>query len=74
MKALMVLVGLGVLLSLCWPLALLAVILWPLFWLVSLPFRLLSVVIGAAIALLEAVLYLPARLLGFRGRSMGRGH
>jgi hypothetical protein len=71
-KALMVLVALGALAVLCWPLAVLAVILWPLLWLLSLPFRLLSVAFGAVFALLEAILYLPARLLGFRGRPLGR--
>jgi hypothetical protein len=51
------------LLVVCWPLALLAVILFPLFWLAILPFRLLAIVVGAAFALIKAILFLPARLL-----------
>lgn len=49
-----------------WPLALLALLLWPLVWLLSLPFRLLGIAVGGAFALLRALLYLPARLLGHR--------
>lgn len=52
------------LLVLCWPLALLVLVLFPFVWLVSLPFRLAGVVVGAAFALLRGLLYLPARLLG----------
>lgn len=53
-----------VLLVLCWPLALLALVLWPLVWLLTLPFRLLGIAVDAVFALLRAVLFLPARLLG----------
>ena len=53
-----------ILLVLCWPLALLALVLWPLVWLLSLPFRLVGITFEAAFALLRAVLFLPARLLG----------
>ena len=55
-----------VLLVLCWPLALLALVLWPLVWLVSLPFRLVGITFGALFALLRALLFLPARVLGWR--------
>jgi len=48
----------------CWPLALLALVLWPLVWLLSLPFRLVGLTFAAVFALLRAVLFLPARLLG----------
>jgi len=48
----------------CWPLALLAVVLYPLVWLVLLPFRLLGVAVDGVFALLGAVLFLPARVLG----------
>ena len=51
---------------LCWPLALLALVLWPLVWLLSLPLRLVGITVGAVFALLRAVMYLPARLLGHR--------
>jgi hypothetical protein len=55
-----------VLFVLCWPLALLALVLWPVLWLVSLPFRLIGITFGALFALLRAVLFLPARILGHR--------
>jgi len=48
----------------CWPVALLALLLWPLVWLISLPFRLVGITFEALFALLRAVLFLPARLLG----------
>ena len=55
-----------ILFLLCWPLALLALVLYPLVWLLLLPFRLLGVAVDAVFELLKAVLYLPARLLGAR--------
>ncbi len=62
-------VGWLILLVLCWPLALLALILWPVFWLLSLPFRLIGITFEALFAFLRAVLFLPARVLGYRNRS-----
>ena len=62
------LVGWLLLLIICWPLALLALLLWPLVWLISLPFRLLGIAFDAVFALLRAVLFLPARVLGYRER------
>lgn len=53
-----------ILLVLCWPLALLALILWPLIWLLSLPFRLVGITFEAVFVLLRAILFLPARILG----------
>lgn len=53
-----------VLFMLCWPLALLALVLYPLVWLLLLPFRLLGIGVDAVLGLLRAVLTLPARLLG----------
>jgi len=55
-----------ILLILCWPLALLALLLWPLVWLLSLPFRLIGISVEAVFALLRAILFLPARLLGYK--------
>ena len=52
------------LLVVCWPLALLVLVLSPIVWLLSLPFRLLGVCVRATFALIEAILFLPARLLG----------
>ena len=50
----------------CWPLALLALVLWPVVWLVSLPFRLVGITFSAIFAFLRALLFLPARVLGGR--------
>jgi hypothetical protein len=68
MRTLLTLVAWCVLFVLCWPLALLALVLWPFAWLLSLPFRLIGVTFEALFALLRAVLLLPAWLLGYRGR------
>jgi hypothetical protein len=70
MKTLVFLVAWGILFVLCWPLALLALVLWPLVWLITLPFRLVGITFSALFALLQAVLFLPARLLGWRSRPM----
>ena len=64
MKTLLVMLVWCLLLVLCWPLALVVLVLWPLVWLLSLPFLLLGAVFAAALALLRAILFLPARLLG----------
>lgn len=53
-----------VLLVLCWPLALVLLICMPLIWLVSLPLRLIGITIDSLFALIKAILFLPARLLG----------
>jgi hypothetical protein len=66
MKVMLLLVGWFILLALSWPLALLVFILAPLVWLVALPFRLLGLAIGAVFALVKSLLYLPARLFGYR--------
>lgn len=52
------------LLVVCWPLALLALVFAPLVWLISLPFRLVGACLGGLIAFIKALLFLPARLLG----------
>ena len=52
------------LLVLCWPLALLALVLYPFVWLVLLPFRLLGIAVDGALAFVRAVVMLPARVLG----------
>ena len=53
-----------ILLVLCWPLALLALILYPLVWLLLLPFRLVGISVDGVLALFKAIVFLPARLLG----------
>jgi hypothetical protein len=52
-----------ILLVLCWPLALLALLLYPIVWLLLLPFRLLGITVNAAFDLLKAIITLPARVL-----------
>ena len=51
------------LLILCWPLALLALVLYPLVWLISLPFRLVGIAVDGVFELLRSIILLPARLL-----------
>ena len=63
MKALILFIGWCILFVLCWPLALLALILFPLVWLISLPLRLIGITLEAVFALLRALRFLPARLL-----------
>lgn len=58
-----------VLLVLCWPLALLALVGLPLVWLLALPFRLAYVAVEAIFSLIRALCFLPARLLGARPRG-----
>lgn len=66
MKALLLFVCWCVLLVLCWPLAILALVLFPIVWLISIPLRLIGITVNALFALLSAVLFLPARLLGWK--------
>lgn len=53
-----------ILFILCWPLALLALIVYPFIWLLMLPFRLVGIAVDGVFELIKAILYLPARLLG----------
>lgn len=52
---------------LCWPLALLALMLYPLVWLLLLPFRILGIAVEGVLGLVKAIIFLPARVL--RGRA-----
>ncbi|MBS0571594.1 MAG: hypothetical protein JSS28_13365 [Proteobacteria bacterium] len=52
------------LLIFCWPLALLALVLYPLVWLILLPFRLLGIAVEGVFAFLRALIMLPAKVLG----------
>ena len=73
MKALILFVFWCILFVLCWPLALVGLVLFPFVWLVSLPLRLIGISIAAVFALLRALLFFPARLLGWRVRSVPAG-
>lgn len=55
------------LLVVCWPLALIALVLYPIVWVLSLPFRLVGIAVGGVFELLRAIVTLPVRVLG--GRS-----
>jgi hypothetical protein len=68
-KALILFVGWCILFVLCWPVALLALILFPVVWLLTLPFRLIGVTFEALLALVRAVLLLPARAFGWKGSA-----
>ena len=68
MNTLLFFVGWCLLLVLCWPLALLVLLLAPLLWLLSLPLRLVGITFDALFAFLHALFMLPARLLGWRPR------
>jgi len=67
MKTFLSFVAWCLLFVLCWPVALIALVLWPFVWLVSLPLRLVGITLDAAFALLKAILFLPARVLGYKG-------
>jgi hypothetical protein len=69
MKTLIFFVCWCVLFVLSWPLALLVLLLAPVVWLLSLPFRVVGLAVEAVFALLKAILFLPARLLGYRARA-----
>jgi hypothetical protein len=57
------------LLVFCWPLALVALVLYPLIWLILLPFRIVGIAVDGVLELVKAVILLPARLLGSRSRA-----
>ena len=58
-----------VLLVLCWPVAILALVLFPVVWLVLLPFRLAYLAVEAVLALIRALLFLPARVFGIKSKA-----
>jgi len=47
----------------CWPLALLALILYPIVWIILLPFRIVGIAVGGVFELLRAIMFLPARVI-----------
>ena len=52
-----------ILLVLCWPLALFAIVLYPIVWLLLLPFRLVGIAVGGALELVRAIIFLPGRVI-----------
>ena len=57
-----------ILLVLCWPVAVLALLLYPIAWLLLIPFRLLGIAVEGVLAFIRAIIMLPARVLGGRPR------
>jgi hypothetical protein len=55
-----------ILFVLCWPVAIAALLLYPIVWLFLLPFRILGIAVGGALALVKGLIFLPARVLGVR--------
>ncbi len=58
-----------ILLVLCWPLALLALVLYPIVWLLLLPFRIVGIAVGGVLEFLRSIIMLPAQALGGRNRA-----
>ena len=71
MRTLFALVLLCLLFVLCWPVALAVLVLWPLAWLATLPFRLIGIAFEVLFATLRALLLLPARLLWVGRKPVG---
>ena len=57
-----------ILLVFCWPLALVALVVYPLVWLLLLPFRIVGIAVGGVLELVKAIIFLPARVLRGPGR------
>jgi hypothetical protein len=70
MRTLLLWIGWCLLFVLCWPLAVLALVLFPLVWLISLPLRLVGITFEAVFAFIRTLLFLPARLLRGRDRKI----
>jgi hypothetical protein len=60
------------LLAVCWPLAVLALVLWPVVWLLSLPFRIVGFALQGVLEFVRALFMLPARMLGGGPRAASR--
>lgn len=58
-----------ILLVICWPLALLALVVYPLVWLLLLPFRIVGIAVDGVLELVKAIIFLPARVLRGRARA-----
>ncbi|MBN2018995.1 MAG: hypothetical protein JW749_02085 [Sedimentisphaerales bacterium] len=69
MKVLIILLLWAILLVLCWPIALLILLLWPLILLLSIPFRVVGVAAEALLAFIKAILFLPAKILGYHEKG-----
>ena len=72
MRVLFLIVAWCLLVVLCWPIAFAALVLWPLLWLLSIPFRIVGIAVEATLALIKALLFLPGRILRGRETAAGR--
>jgi hypothetical protein len=66
MQFVLVVIAWCLLFVIAWPIAIALVFLLPLLWLLSIPFRIFGILLGSVLAFLKALLFLPARLLGYR--------
>lgn len=71
MRALFVFLLWAILLVMCWPVALVLLILWPFLWLLSIPFRIVGALMEGILALIKSIFLLPARILGYRPATPG---
>jgi hypothetical protein len=66
MGFLFIVIAFAILFAISWPIALFLMILIPFLWILSIPFRIVGIVLEAALAVIRQILLLPARILGFR--------
>ena len=66
MAFLFIVIAFAILFAISWPIALFLMILIPFLWILSIPFRIVGIVLEAALAVIRQILLLPARILGFR--------
>lgn len=66
MKVLLGLTIWALLFVICWPAAIIVLIMWPVIWVLSIPFRIVGIVVDASLALIKSILFLPSRLLGHK--------
>ena len=66
MKLLVALIAWCILLAVAWPLAIVVLVLFPILWLLAIPFRIVGALLEGLVALVKTIFMLPARLLGYR--------
>jgi len=66
MVFLLMVIAFAILFAISWPIALLLMILVPFLWILSIPFRVVGIVLEAVLAVIRQILLIPARILGFR--------
>jgi hypothetical protein len=66
MAFLLIIVAFAILFAISWPIALFLMVLVPFLWILSIPFRIVGIVLEAVLAVIRQILLIPARILGFR--------